>query len=184
MDDSKIIMLYNNRQELAIVETKKKYNSYLLCIANNILHNPLDNEECVNDTYLKTWNSIPPAQPNSFKAFIGKIARNDALNKLRDLYRDKRKILCIAENFDELENMFSSNNIEEKIENNHIEEILNNFLKDLSLKKRVIFVRRYWYFDSIKDISERTNLSESNVKIILKRERDSLKKILVREGVL
>lgn len=185
MEDIEIIDLYNARQESAISETKKKYNTYLMCIANNILHNSQDNEECVSDTYLKTWNAIPPSVPRSLKAFIGKITRNGALNMLRDADRHKRKAMTDNVNLSELDEMLvSSNSIEQSMECQEIQKILNDFLDNLSLEKRVIFIRRYWYFDSIKDIMARMDMSENNVKSVLKRERDALREVLIKEGIL
>lgn len=185
MDDIEIIELYNIRSETAINETRLKYNSYLMCIADNILHNPLDDEECVNDTYLSIWNSIPPNVPNCLRAFIGKIVRNHALNRLRNEGRYKRLSNSTRVIFDELENVIATNEtMESKIESILITNVINHFLDSLTDEKRVIFVRRYWYFDSIKDISRRMNLSESNVKMILKRLRENLKTIMEKEGIV
>lgn len=183
MNDNEIIELYNKRSENAIQETKKKYETYLMQIADHILQNRLDDEECVNDTYLKTWNSIPPTVPKCFRAFIGKITRNGALNRVRDEMRDKRLSNSLSTVLEELEDIVSSDtNIENEIEKRLIIETIDSYLEQLSDKKRVIFVRRYWYFDSVREIAARMGLSESNVKMTLKRQREQLKEILKKEG--
>ncbi len=185
MNDNEIIELYNQRSETAIDETKKKYHSYLMTIADNILYNKEDSEECVSDTYLKTWNAIPPTVPTCLQAFLGKITRNVALNKLRNDTRQKRAANKYYIQLDELDNILRAEyDIESKICQKQMLKIIDMFLADLPIDKRIIFVRRYWYFDSIKDISKRMNISESNVKITLKRQRDTLKKILNKEGYL
>lgn len=179
MDDNKIIELYNQRLESAIAKTKEKYNQYIYAIINNILHNEEDNEECLNDTYLRLWNSIPPAEPVCLKAYTGKIARNLALNRLRDLERN-RKINDRA--FMIMEEMHSISSLEDTIDKINITEIINAFLKELSEEKRIMFIRRYWYFDSINEISDKMNVSESKVKMTLKRLREKLNKKICEEG--
>ncbi|MCR5848581.1 MAG: sigma-70 family RNA polymerase sigma factor [Lachnospiraceae bacterium] len=186
MKDIDIINLFVERNENAIKETKIKYNSYLMAIADNILHCFFDDEECVNDTYFKTWNTIPPTLPKNYQAYIGRITRNGALNRLREQLNYKHKSLCCAIRINELEEIFGTNrfNPENDIDNKLIGDLINKFLRNLPQQKRVIFVRRYWYMDSIKQISERMKLSEIKVKITLKRMRDELKKILIEEELL
>ncbi len=129
MNDNEIIELYNKRSETAIEETKSKYNSYLMAIADNILHNNEDSEECINDTYLKTWNAIPPTVPNCLKAFLGKITRNLALNKLRDNTREKRIANKGYVQLDELDNLLSAEyDIESELQQKQLLKIIDSFL--------------------------------------------------------
>lgn len=139
MEDTKIIELYLERKENAILETQNKYNKYLMNIADNILHDYFEDEECVNDTYFKTWRAIPPTVPISLKAFVGKITRNNALNRIRDKNRDKRVINYISEQLNELESVFVvKTSVEDQFHNKQIEEILKQFLYELPQDKRVI----------------------------------------------
>lgn len=185
MEDKEIIELYWQRNETAIIKTKEKYDRYLFGIADHILHDTSENEECVNDTYLKVWNSIPPANPTSLKNYAGKIARNHALNRLRDRSREKRVANHIAIHLEELESVVCTKSmVEELMDEYHLEAVINAFLEHLPREKRVMFLRRYWYFDSIKEIAQRMGLSESKVKVTLKRTRDELRKRLEKEGLL
>lgn len=183
MEDEAIIELYFNRNESAIEETSNKYGKYCHIIANNILKSIDDSEECVNETYLNTWNTIPPSRPSIFKAFLGKITRNIALNMYKKEYTKKRK--CEAEVvLDELEECVpSKNTIEIELEEKELSIIIDNFLLNLPNNKRVIMVERYWYLYSIKDISKKHNLGESNIKMILARLRKDLRDYLEKEGV-
>lgn len=183
MEDDKIIELYFNRNENAVSETDKKYGNYCNHIAYNILQNKEDSKECVNDTYLQTWNSIPPTKPNIFKLFLAKITRNLAINKFKSMNTKKRNhnMEIVLE---ELEECISNNeNIEDNIEYNELVKYLNNFLENLSIEKRQIFLDRYWYLNSIKNISFKTKTSENNVKVILHRLRNELKDYLKKRGV-
>lgn len=183
MDDEEIIELYNGRYESAIKETKQKYDSYLMQIADNILHDELDDEECVSDTYLKTWNSIPPTHPKCLRTFVGKITRNNALNRIRDENRAKRIPSDFQVTLEEIGDMIpSASDIEKEIEMGQIVEIINSYLKQNSVKKRVAFMRRYWYLDTIKNIAERLGMTESNVKMTLKRQREQIMELLRKEG--
>lgn len=182
MEDEEIIDLYWKRQEKAIYETDKKYGKYCNTISFNILQNEEESKECVNDTYLKTWNSIPPQRPNILKLYIGKITRNLAINQYRKKKAQKRDYtLEIA--LEELNECISSNIVEKEIDNNELVNVLNNFLSTLSQDKRKIFLERYWYLYSIKEISLKNKISESNTKTILSRIRKQLKTYL-KEGVL
>lgn len=183
MNDEEIINLYWTRQENAIYETDKKYGKYCNKISFNILQNKEDVKECVNDTYLKTWNSIPPQRPNILKVYLGRITRNLSLNKYEKKNAKKRDY-TVEIALEELNECISSNNnIEEEYKYNELVNILNIFLSKLSQDKRKIFLERYWYLYSIKDISSKNNMSESNIKIILLRIRNQLKDYL-KEGVL
>ena len=155
MDDSKIIELYMDRSEQAISETARKYGRYCHYIAYNILHNDEDSEECVNDTYLRTWNSIPPKRPNKLQTFLGKITRNLSLNKYEKQSAEKRGSGQIPLILDELtECIPADRNSETLVEDMVIKETLDRFLENLSADARKIFVRRYWYMSSVKEIAE------------------------------
>lgn len=174
MEDNQIIELYWNRNEKAISETDKKYGKYCNYIAYNILQNVEDSNECVNDTYLKTWNAIPPQKPNVFKLFLAKITRNLAIDK----YRKNKHKSIMEEILDELNDCTSNTSIENEIEYSEIVENINTFLNGLSTDKRKIFIDRYWSFDSIENISNKYKIKKGNIKMILFRIRKDLKKYL------
>ena len=184
MDDKQIVDLYWERSETAISETSKKYGKYCRYIAFNILRNDENSEECVNDTYLRAWNSIPPNRPSALKTFLGKITRNLSLDRYEMLKADKRNNGQIPLVFEELQECLSaSDNNENIIEEIAITDILNRFLASLSLEQRKVFMRRYWYLSPIKDIAAEYGMSESKVKMSLFRSRNELKSMLETEGV-
>lgn len=183
MEDEEIINLYWSRQENAISETDKKYGKYCNSISFNILQNNEEAKECVNDTYLKTWNSIPPQRPNILKIYLGKIARNLSINQY-EKKKTKKRDYTLEVALEELNECISSNsNVENEFAYNELVNMLNVFLSKLSRDKRKIFLERYWYLYSIKEISSRNKISESNVKTILLRIRKGLKNFL-KEGDL
>lgn len=185
MDDKQIVDLYLERSETAISETSKKYGNYCRYIAFNILRNDEDSEECVNDTYLRAWNSIPPNRPSVLKTFLGKITRNLSLDRYELLNAKKRNSGQMPLIFDEIKECIpSSLNTEENIvEEIALADILNRFLSSLSLGQRKIFMRRYWYLSPIKEIATEYGMSESKVKMSLLRSRSKLKKKLEEEGI-
>ena len=183
MSDEEIIDLYWRRQEKAIYETDKKYGRYCNTISFNILQNNEETKECVNDTYLKVWNNIPPQRPNVLKAYIGKIARNLAIN-LYERKKAKKRDYTLEVALEELnECVLANDSVEKEIDYNELIDALNNFLSKLPQEKRKIFIERYWYLYSIKEISLKNEISESNVKTILLRIRNQLKNYL-EEGDL
>ena len=185
MTDDKIIQLFFQRKEVAIEETQKKYGSYCFKIANNILNNREDSEECLNDTWLKAWDSIPPTQPTYFNLFLAKITRNFAINTYRSKHTHKRGKGEIALVLDELEECITG---ETDVETLYIAEELqssiNKFVRGLSEKDGNVFIRRYFYADSIKDISNRYHISENNVRVMLSRTRNKLKLRLEKESYI
>lgn len=184
MNDLEIIALFFARQENAISATADKYGNYCHAIAYNILFNNSDAEECVNDTYLGAWNSIPPQRPNNLAAYLGKITRNLALNRYKHNTVAKRGYGQVEIALSELENCISDNtDVEQAVEDSLIVSVINRFLYAHSLKNRNIFIRRYWYLCSIQDIADSYKMSESNVKVLLFRMRNELKKQLEKEGV-
>ena len=185
MDDRQIIALYNERSEAALSETAKKYGRYCRTVAYNILYNEEDSEECVNDTWLRAWESIPPQCPERLSAFLGKITRNLALNRYKHNTREKRgggQTLLVLEELAEC--IPGADSTEEAAEEALLVEVLNGFLGKLPTDKRKIFMRRYWYMSSVKEIAEDFGLSESNVKMTLLRLRRKLKQTLEKEGII
>lgn len=184
MDDYKIIELYWARSEKAISETANKYGRYCHYIAFNILRNDADAEECVNDTWLKTWNAIPPKRPNRLQTFLGKITRNLSLNMYEKQNAEKRGGGQIPAILDELEECIPDNRNPESITDDiALKNLLNQFLKSLSPNMRKVFVLRYWYMCSVKEIAESCNMGESDVSVTLFRAREKLKKLLKEEDI-
>ncbi len=185
MEDKKIIDLYFDRNELAIQETANKYGNYCFSVAYNILFNREDSEECVSDTWRTTWNLIPPNRPNKLQYYLAKITRGIALNMFRKLTADKRGGLETEIVYEELENVLaSSNDPQKEFAKSELVKFLNIFLKKLPERERNIFVRRYFYMESIKKIALRYSLSENNVSVILNRVKNTLKEKLIEEGYL
>lgn len=182
LEDSKIINLFFERSEQAIEELDKAYGSAVRKSAANILHDPLDVEECVNDTYLGCWNSIPPYRPDPLISFVCRIARNLAVSRLRSETAAKRN-----RNFDlvldELEEIIPSDiDVEADYIAKELASAINRFLAGLDYDDRYIFVRRYWYADSIKDISSAMHIRENNISVRLYRLREKLQISLKKEG--
>ena len=182
MDDKQIVNLFLERNEDAIKETEKKYSRYCSFIASNVLVSKEDCEECVNDTYLRAWNSIPPNKPSNLKAFLGKITRNLALDRLDHNTAQKRSTDAQLV-YDEIAECIPDTSGTELTEELALKTALNKFLGSLKQEKRIIFLQRYWYLSSIKDVAQNNGLTENNVKIILMRLRAKLKKIMEKEGI-
>ena len=183
LEDEQIIQLYWDRDTAAILETEEKYGRYCGKIAMNILQSASDAEECVNDTYYKTWDTIPPQRPALFPPFLGKIVRNLALDRYRYNHAQKRgqRMEVI---FSELENCLSSGDFaEEALEASVVTEAIDRYLAGLSSKKRILFVQRYWYAQSIHEIARAFDMSEGQVKSTLFRLRNGLRDALKKEGV-
>lgn len=184
MNERLIIQLYWNRSERAIAETAKHYGNYCFRIAHNILDNNEDSEECVNDTYLKTWNSIPPKCPNSLIAFLGKITRNLALDRFDKRTAKKRGGGQVCLTLEELHECIPDmKTIEDKIEDMILAEALDKFLADLPVESRKLFLQRYWELMPIKDIAKDNGFSESKVRMDLMRTRKELRYFLAKEGI-
>jgi RNA polymerase sigma-70 factor (ECF subfamily) len=181
--DESIIELYWSRDEKAISETDKKYGKYLYSIAYNIVHDKLDSEECVNDTYLGTWNAIPPARPNAFRVFLAKITRNISINKFIKHTADKRIPSELIVSLDELGDCLPATPaVEEEIEAAELGKLLSAYLEELSSEKQLIFICRYYYADKISDIANITELNERTVYRMLESIRNGLREKLEKEG--
>ena len=183
MDDNRIVELYLLRDETAIRQTAEKYGSRLRSLAYGIVNDRQTAEECENDTYMEAWNTIPPHEPRSYLyAFLARITRHISLNCCRDRSRLKRSAF-ICELSAEMEQCIPApDDAACRIDDMVLSEILNGFLSKLDEEKRNIFIRRYWYLDSIASISKRSALSESKVKTTLHRCRNQLREHLEKEG--
>lgn len=182
MEDAKIIDLYFARSEEAICQTDAVYGKRLFNLADRILRNAQDSEESVSDTYLKTWETIPPKRPAYFYAYLAKICRSFALGKLDWKAAAKRKADVVSLT-DEMALCIPDQRKEAEMSAKEIGRAMNGFLENLSQESRVIFLRRYWFCDSIAEIAERYGISESKVKMRLHRTRKQLADFLNKEGI-
>ena len=183
MDDSKILELFEARDEKAIEQTASKYGKYCMKISFNILSDLSDSEENVNDTYMQAWNSIPPNRPQSLMAYLGRIARNSALNKLKAQNTLKRTAQSTSLSLDELSLCTPSKiSIENETEMKGLSQSISDFLKSQKEDARNIFVLRYFYCYSVEDIAKKLSFSESKVKSMLLRTRGKLRAHLEKEG--
>ncbi len=184
MDDSKIVELYWQRNEDAIKETRDKYGRYCYSIAYNILSSRQDAEECENDTYLEEWQSIPPQKPDTLRGFLGMLTRRVSLDRWRRGRAEKRGGGEAALSFDELEECIpSGKTIDEELAAKDLARIISSFLEALPTTECDVFLRRYFYFDSIKDICHSYGFGQSKVKMMLKRTREKLLSKLTEEGI-
>lgn len=182
MQDAQIIELYFARNEEAIAATSAKYNSYCMQIAMNILHSREDSEECVNDTYLAAWNSIPPQRPERLSAYLARLARNLSLNRYKSNHAERRGGGELAISLSELDECIADTAVEDESAEAAGRRI-SDFLYTLNKETRQVFVRRYFYNDSISDIAHRFGMSDSKVKSMLHRTRIGLKAYLEENGV-
>lgn len=183
MTDSEIVALYWERNENAITLTKEKYGRFCTRIAINILGTPEDAGECVNDTYLKAWQSMPPHKPEILSAFLAKITRALSISRLRRITALKRSSK-VSVSFDELNDCLpAKGEVYEKMEAEELKVIIEAFLNSQKDMVRNIFICRYFYGDSIADISLRFHCTQSKVKTTLHRTRVKLKEYLIKEGV-
>lgn len=186
MEDREIVSLFEKRDERAINEAKAKYSRYVRSISFGILHSEEDVEECENDAYLGAWNSIPPHHPEDLRTYLGKIARRVSIDRFRQESAEKRGGTETALSLDEFEECVPSsagNPVEEAVEAADLSRIIDAFLRTLPVNERRMFLRRYWFFDSVKEIAERFGSGESRVKTQLFRTREKLKAVLLKEGI-
>ena len=185
MDDTQIVELYWARKESAIEETEAKYGSYCYSIAQNILHNPDDAKESVNDTWLDAWNSMPPHRPSVLSTFLGKLTRRISIDKWRRATAKKRGDGQLPLVLAELEDCISDGkSIEEETERKLLDEVIASFVKSLPETEQKVFLCRYWYMDSVSSIATRFRFSESKVKSMLYRTREKLRVRLEKEGLV
>lgn len=183
MDDIGIIELLFERSEKAVFELSKKYGSVCMRVAENMLGSRTDAEECVNDTYMGVWETIPPKSPESLLAYVCRLVRNICLDRLKYRTAKKRRgayELCV----DELEESIpSAESAEERFETAELSRYIDEFLDTLDMENRMLFVRRYWYLDSIEELARITNLRAGTVRTRLSRLRDKLRVFLESRGV-
>ena len=185
MRDTEILDLYFKRSEQAIVETQQAYGNYCYSIAWNILHVKEDSEECVNDTWMRAWNAIPPSRPNHLSLFLGTITRNLSFDRWKQKNALKRGNGEMEAALDELaECIPDQNRTEDIVEEKELQRQLNQFLGTLKEKERVIFLRRYWYAEEYNEIAKHCGIKLNTVKTTLFRVRGKLKAYLEQEGVV
>lgn len=185
MDDQSIIELYDQRDQRAVTETQLKYGAYCMEVAYRVLENRQDAEECVNDTYLRAWHSIPPQKPYSLKSFLAKITRNLAINRYRDNHTQRRGRGEIALALEELgECIADGESITEDYLMQELGEYVNRFLKKLSRKECNIFLCRYYFLYTTAEIATQYGVTEAYVRTNLSRTRRKLKQYLEKEGLL
>ena len=178
MEDRQIVELFLDRSEDAIAAAQEKYGPYCLKIARGILPAPEDAEECVNDTYLKAWNAIPPHEPENLATFLGKITRNLAFDRYAALTADKRGGGELPLVLDELRLCARSSDV---LDDLALADALNRFLQGLKPEKRKIFMLRYWYVLPVEDVAKKLHISQSKVKMTLLRVRGQLRDFLEKE---
>ncbi len=182
MEDAEIIALFWARNEDAIPETDAVYGRRLLILSDKIVQCHEDAEESVNDTYMRTWETIPPQRPTYFFAYLAKICRNVSLGRLEWKAAAKRSASVVTLP-QEMEQCIPDRSHDDQLEGEEIGRVLDKFLDSISLESRLIFMRRYWYTDSIQEIADRYGITQSKVKTQLHRTRNRLQLFLESEGI-
>lgn len=181
MEDSRIIELFFERNETALKEVSKKYGAYCTGIAHSILKNDEEAEECLNDTYMSAWDSIPPRKPTTLGGYLGKITRNNALNRINFFSRQKRAGDTLS--FDELDEFISGKDNAEDLTSEHeLSDAISEFIRKLPRKTRELFLGRYWEMLSHEELAKRHKMSKSAVAVSLGRTLKKLKEYLAKEG--
>ena len=185
MTDNEIIELYQARSETAIAESAAKYGAYCFIVADNILNNKEDSGECVNDTWLYTWNVIPPKCPDILRLFFAKITRNLSIDKLRKRTSKKRGEGELALALEELEECVpDKGSVEETLDEKHLSIVIDEFLRTIPQRDRQFFLRRYFFTEAVSKIAARFKVSENVVSVSLHRPRAKLKLHLEKEGFI
>ncbi len=184
MNDNQIVEKFINRDESAISDAKSRYEAYCMAIAENILHNVLDAEECVSDAMMAAWKSIPLQRPADLKTYLGKLTREKAIDMWRRRKAQKRisKEACVP--FDEIEQMIGDSDVASHVETAELASAISDFLRSLKENERNVFVRKYWYCDSTESICKRFGYGKSKTLMMLKRTRDRLAEYLKKEGFI
>jgi len=183
VEDSAIVELYWNRQEDAALRTQEKYDAYCTQISLRILGDPEDARECVNDTYAAAWDSIPPNRPENLKTYLGKLTRRISMKRWRSRDARKRGGGELALSLEELEQCIPTHiSLEDQLAGKELTEIINSFLEKLPKQQRQVFLLRYWYGCSIREISGKFGFSKSKVESMLHRTRNKLRETLRKEG--
>ena len=185
MEDRQIVRLFFERSDRAIDETERKYGTYCRSIARNILHNEEDADECVSDAWLGAWNSIPPQKPEALGAYVGKLTRRKAIDRLRALNTYKRGGRAVTLAIEELDRCIPDGcAVEEDILRQELGETIRRFLGRLGETERNVFLLRYWYVCPVAEIAERLDFSQAKVKSMLMRTRKKLRTFLEKEAVV
>ena len=182
MKDNEIIDLFLARDEKAIEAVSAKYHPYCYKIAWNLLTNKEDSEECLNDTWFSVWSLIPPKHPPVLSHFCGKITRNLSIDRLRKKHAARRPDAHMTDVLGEMEQLNVTYTVEDQLAEKELLKVINDFLESMEAENRDIFVRRYWFLDSISTIAQRHAISEASVKMNLYRSRKKLLKLLKKEG--
>lgn len=183
MEDNEIIALFWSRSESAVAETARKYGGYCRTIAGNILDSREDTEECLNDTWLAAWDSIPPQRPRTLSVYLGRITRNQALNRRKARNAQKRGGGQAEAVLEELCECIGSGSGEEQLDGLVLRDAINGFLRSQPEQKRAIFLRRYWAMEPVADIAKAFGLRRGQTATILYRMRQELKEHLEKEGI-
>lgn len=184
MEDKDIVDLYWQRSERAIAESAAKYGAYCRSIAGRILRNEEDTEECVSDTWLHAWNAMPPQRPAILSSFLGRITRNLSFDRRRSQTAQRRGGGSLTLALDELsECLPSAVLVEHALEEKELAALIDRFLRTLPERECSLFLRRYWYVDSIDEIARRYAMKPNSVKSILFRTRARLREVLRKEGI-
>ena len=184
MEDAQIVKLYWERNPEAIARSREKYGIYCFSLADRIVNSREDAEECVNDTWLRAWNAMPPQRPGILSAFFGKLTRNLSLDRWRYNRAAKRGGPQVETALEELgECLPAPGRPEDHLEERETADLISRFLREQPQLDRVLFLRRYWYLDSVAALAERFSMNENTVKSRLHRTRLRLKEVLLREGV-
>ena len=182
MKDNEIISLFKARDENAIKALSDKYHPYCYKIAWNLLANKEDTEECLNDTWFSVWSLIPPKHPPVLSHVCGKITRNLSIDRLRKKHAARRPDAHMTDVLGEMEQLNVTYTVEDQLAEKELLKVINDFLESMEAENRDIFVRRYWFLDSISTIAQRHAISEASVKMNLYRSRKKLLKLLKKEG--
>ncbi len=184
MNDDVLVREILNRNEAGLASAKTQYGAYCLYIANNVLHSEQDAEECLNDALLAAWNSIPPQQPENLKTYLGKLIREIAVDRWRRNTAQKRIAPTALVPLEELEEMMGEASVEARVEEAELSRLISVFLNTIPETERLLFIRRYWYYDSIQQLCARFGFGKSKVTVTLMRTRNKLAKYLKKEGYL
>lgn len=185
MEDDQILDLYFDRNEAAITETDLKYRRYCEKIANNILGNREDSMECIQDTYLAAWDTIPPRRPQLLRTYLGRLIRNISLNLFEKNHAEKRgggQLVLVLEELEECIPRWLDPELE--VETRDLAKRINDFLKSIKARDRSIFLKRYWHAETVADIAKELNMTEANVKVNLHRTRKKLRIYLQSRGLI
>ena len=184
MNDQAIVQMFWDRDEDAVAESKTKYGDYCLYIADNVLGDRLDSEECLNDALLAAWRSIPPHRPENLRTYLGKLTREIAVNRRKAINRRKRIRPDAVRSLDEIAEIVSGGDLDEELDAAELAREISRYLYGIDRTKRIVFIRRYWFYDSIEKIGKRYGFGKSKVAMMLKRTRDDLARHLKKEGFI